>query len=58
MPEFLSNTVQAHIASKNPENEEYLFLVMKRAEKVAVYPGLWQVMTGTIEKNEPLYRLW
>jgi dATP pyrophosphohydrolase len=34
---------------KDPETQ---FLVLKRAEGEKLYPGLWQIVTGTMKKNE------
>ena len=31
---------------------ETQFLILKRAEGEKLYPGLWQVVTGTMKKNE------
>ncbi len=45
MAEFISNTVQIHIAKKIGSN--YHFLVLKRTDKETIYPNLWQVITGT-----------
>ncbi len=50
MPEFISNTIQVHIAAK--VNDGFKFLVLKRASNLSVYPDLWQVITGTIEGND------
>ena len=33
-------------------NAEPQFLVLQRAEKEKLYPGLWQIVTGTMKKNE------
>jgi dATP pyrophosphohydrolase len=33
-------------------NAETQFLVLKRAEGEKLYPGLWQIVTGTMKKNE------
>ena len=50
MPNIVSNTIQLHIAVK--EGKKYKYLVLRRAKDLAIYPGLWQVVTGTIENNE------
>ena len=50
MAEFVSNTIQVHVARKY--GEDYQFLVLKRAENELIYPGIWQVVTGTNEKDE------
>ncbi len=50
MSEFISNTIQVHIAKKY--GDEFRFLVLKRADDEIIYPGIWQVVTGTCEKDE------
>lgn len=50
MAEFISNTIQVHIAKKF--EGEYRFLVLKRADDEIIYPGIWQVVTGTCEQDE------
>ena len=50
MPQFISNTIQLHIAAK--AGEIWKFLVLQRAGNVPIYPGLWQVITGTMEQSE------
>lgn len=50
MPEFVSNTIQLHVAKK--EGDKYKFLVLQRADDVYPYPGLWQVITGTMSDGE------
>lgn len=52
MPEFTANTIQLHIAAWFEEIEDFKFLLLKRAEHLRVYPGIWQAITGTIEGNE------
>lgn len=50
MADFISNTIQVHIAKK--KGDDYEFLVLKRAEDEVIYPGIWQVVTGTCEHDE------
>jgi dihydroneopterin triphosphate diphosphatase len=50
MPEFVSNTIQLHVVKK--EGDKYKFLVLQRADDVYPYPGLWQVITGTMRGGE------
>lgn len=50
MPGFISNTIQAHIASYF--GSEIKFLLLKRAVNLRLYPNIWQVVTGTIESGE------
>ena len=52
MPDFISNTIQAHIAAYDLDENEYKFLVLKRAADLYIYPGLWQTVTGRIEPGE------
>lgn len=52
MDNIITNMIQVHVASKRNDNEDYCFLLLKRAESNIVYPSIWQVVTGTIEKNE------
>jgi dATP pyrophosphohydrolase len=52
MSEINVGTVQVHIGRYNPKYQEYEYLVLKRSEKMRVYPGIWQTVTGTIELNE------
>ena len=33
-------------------NAEAQFLVLQRAQDEKLYPGLWQIVTGTMKKNE------
>ena len=32
------------------------FLILKRSGYTKYYPGIWQIVTGTVEKNEPYYK--
>ena len=34
------------------KNAETHFLVLQRAQQEKLYPGLWQIVTGTMKKNE------
>jgi dATP pyrophosphohydrolase len=52
MTRFVTDTVQVHVAAYFEEFNTYKFLVLKRSSKLKVYPGIWQVITGTIEQNE------
>jgi len=52
LPDFISNTIQAHIAAYDLDENEYKFLVLKRAADLYIYPGLWQTVTGRIEPGE------
>lgn len=50
---ILSYLVEAHIF--RVKGEELEFLMLKRAEN-QIYGGLWQPITGSIEKGEKAYR--
>ena len=39
----------------NKSEDEIKYLVLKRSEKVKLYPHIWQVVTGTIEENEKAF---
>ncbi len=48
--QIISNTFQIVVFSKF-ENK-YKFLLLKRSDDDDVYPGIWQICTGTREENE------
>ena len=52
MPKFVSYTIQAHIVAFPKNQKEAVYLALKRASDVKIYPSLWQVVTGNIEPNE------
>ncbi len=56
MPEFISDTIQIHAAAFDKASGEYKFLVLRRSEKLDVYPLLWQVITGNMEPGETAVR--
>ncbi|HOV93140.1 MAG TPA: NUDIX domain-containing protein [Candidatus Kapabacteria bacterium] len=49
---FISNTVQVHIFSYNPEMRDYKHLLLKRSSEDQIYPNLWQVITGELNSDE------
>lgn len=49
---LISNMVEAHIFRMNKNKME--FLLLKRAES-EIYPGLWQMVSGKMKKNEKAY---
>lgn len=51
---LISTIIEAHIF-KIIEGKP-VFLALKRAENERVYPGLWQPVTGKVNKNEKGYR--
>lgn len=54
MSKVSSDYIQLHIIiqSNSNQNEEYEYLVLQRNDKTKIYPNIWQVITGTIEKGE------
>jgi dATP pyrophosphohydrolase len=52
MIKFVSDTVQVHITAYFEEFQVYKFLLLKRSENEILYPGIWQVITGTTEGEE------
>jgi 8-oxo-dGTP pyrophosphatase MutT (NUDIX family) len=52
MSTFVSYTIQAHIAAFPKNQDEAVYLALKRASDAKLYPSLWQVVTGNIEPNE------
>lgn len=51
--EIKSTLVEAHIFRQ--EGNDIEFLLIKRAENDKIYPGLWQMVTGSIDENEKAY---
>jgi dATP pyrophosphohydrolase len=51
--EIKSTLVEAHIFRQQGNDIE--FLLIKRAENDKIYPGLWQMVTGSIDENEKAY---
>jgi len=47
--ELNASMIEAHIYRK--KNDKIEFLLLKRGEK-ANYPGIWQMVTGKVKKNE------
>ena len=52
MIRFITNTIQVHVAAYFEEYQVYKYLLLKRSKNVKVYPGIWQVITGTMENDE------
>jgi dATP pyrophosphohydrolase len=50
MPQIVTNYIELHICRKSSDG--YKFLLLKRSEKNKIYPGIWQMITGTIESHE------
>lgn len=53
MPKINSIYIECYVARKYKEG--YKFLLLKRVEGEKLYPGIWQIITGKIEKNEKAY---
>ena len=53
MPKINSIYIECYVARKSKEG--YKFLMLKRAESDNLYPGIWQIITGKIEKNEKAF---
>ena len=50
MPQVTTNFIELHICRKTESG--YKFLLLKRSEDSKIYPGIWQMITGTIEPEE------
>lgn len=50
MPQIVTNYIELHICRKT--NDGFKFLLLKRSDNVKIYPGIWQMITGTIESHE------
>jgi len=53
MPKINSIYIECYVARKY--KGKYQFLLLKRAENDKLYPGIWQIVTGRIEKSEKAY---
>ena len=51
--QIISDLVEAHVFRISDERME--FLSLKRADR-SVYPGLWQMVTGKIKRDESAYK--
>lgn len=50
MPQIVTNYIELHICRKTDQGDK--FLLLKRSDKAKIYPGIWQMITGTIESHE------
>ena len=50
MPQIVTNYIELHICRKTGDG--YRFLLLKRSGSAKIYPGIWQMITGTIESHE------
>ncbi len=53
MPKINSIYIECYVAIKT--EGKYKFLLLKRAENDKLYPGIWQIITGRIEKGEKAF---
>lgn len=53
MPTVRSELIEVYVFRENNASREYLLL--QRSAEDTLYPGLWQVVTGTLQKNETAY---
>ncbi len=53
MPKINSIYIECYVAKKF--KGKYKFLLLKRAEGDKLYPGIWQIITGKIEKKEKAF---
>ncbi|MBL7997116.1 MAG: NUDIX domain-containing protein [Candidatus Kapabacteria bacterium] len=52
MATVVSSLVQVHVVRRNATEAEWEHLLLRRSVSEAVYPLLWQVVTGTIRSSE------
>ena len=50
MPQIVTNYIELHICRKTDKGD--MFLLLKRSDNAKIYPGIWQMITGTIESHE------
>ena len=50
MPQIVTNYIELHICRKTDQGDK--FLLLKRSNDAKIYPGIWQMITGTIESHE------
>ena len=50
MPAIVSRVVEVCIFRRQKEGPEYLLL--RRSQEDAIYPGIWQLVTGSIHEGE------
>ena len=51
MPEIRSDMIQCHVCRPSPDGS-FEHLVLQRSADEDVYPNVWQVVTGTIDRGE------
>jgi len=50
LPQIVTNYIELHICRKTDKGD--MFLLLKRSDNAKIYPGIWQMITGTIESHE------
>jgi dATP pyrophosphohydrolase len=50
MPSVQSRIVEVFVCVEKEKQPQFLFL--KRSEHETIYPGIWQIVTGSMEKDE------
>jgi dATP pyrophosphohydrolase len=50
MPKIISDYIELHICRYT--GKKWMFLLLKRAPDKKIYPGIWQMITGSVEKDE------
>ena len=50
MPQIVTNYIELHVCHNSGDGHK--FLLLKRSETAKIYPGIWQMITGTIESHE------
>lgn len=54
MPEILSKYIECFVYRF--EGNEIKYLILKRSKNKEPYPGIWQIVTGKMEKDEEAYK--
>ncbi|MCX6135544.1 MAG: NUDIX domain-containing protein [Ignavibacteriales bacterium] len=54
MSNVVSRTVEVCVFKRNKDAPRYLLL--KRSENESLYPGMWQLVTGSVHDGEPAAR--
>jgi len=50
----VSTLIEAHVFRKTRDDIE--FLLIKRSDNDDIYPGMWQMVTGSIDENEKAFQ--
>ncbi|MBI5404351.1 MAG: NUDIX pyrophosphatase [Ignavibacteriae bacterium] len=54
MPEILSKYIECYVYRF--ENGVIKYLILKRSNEKEPYPGIWQIVTGRMEKDEEAFK--